>query len=96
MLARNQRRLAREQRKEELATDYAQRAEEFARKTTEGILGAIDRKLGDIARPRSGEEAQGAEIELGDVTIRAEDLARRAQAGIRKALEERGWSADDT
>lgn len=94
--AKEQRKLAREQRKEELASDYAQRAEEFARKTTEGILGAIDRKLGDLAGPRADAESHGAEIELGDVTIRAEELARRAQAGIRRALEERGWSADET
>ena len=94
--AKELRKREREQRKEELVTDYAQRAEDFARKTTEGILGAIDRKLGDIARTRADDEAKAAEIEMGDVTIRADELARRAQAGIRRALEERGWSAGDS
>ena len=55
----------------------------------------IDRKLGDLGRS-SDDEPAGAEIELGDVTIRADELARRAQAGIRKALEERGLRLDDT
>ena len=77
-----------------MAAEYAERAEEFARRTTEGILGMIDRKLGDIGRSTDG-GAHDAEVELGDVAIRADELARRAQAGIRKALEERGWKLDD-
>jgi hypothetical protein len=92
---REQRKAERELRKDELAADYAERAEEFARKTTEGILGMIDRRLGDLGRSPDDEPA-GAEIELGDVTIRADELARRAQTGIRTALEERGWRLDDT
>lgn len=92
---REQRKAEWELRKDEVAADYALRAEEFARKTTEGILGLIDRKLGDLGRS-SDDESAGAEIELGDVTIRADELARRAQSGIRKALEERGWRLDDT
>lgn len=92
---REQRKAGRELRNDEPAADYAERAEEFARKTTAGILGMIDRKLGDLGRS-SDDEPAGAEIELGDVTIRADELARRAQAGIRKALEERGLRLDDT
>jgi class 3 adenylate cyclase len=93
-LTRKERKEEVERRKEEMVAGYAERAEEFAQRTTESILGMIERKLGDLGRPKGDADAPGAEVELGDVTIRADELARRAQAGIRKALEERGWNPD--
>ncbi len=93
-LSRKERKAEQERRKQAMRAEYSDRAEEFARRTTEGILGMIDQKLGDIARTRE-DAPQEAEVELDDITIRADELARRAQAGIRKALEERGWAVDD-
>jgi class 3 adenylate cyclase len=85
--SRKDRQVEREQRRDEMRTEYEERAEEFARRTTENILGFIDRKLGDLAeRP---DDAAATDVELGDVHVRADELARRAQAGIRRAMEER-------
>ena len=94
-LSRKERRAVRERDREEKRTQYEQRAEEFAHRTVEGVLGFVDRKLGDLAQRGADREAGGAQVEIGDTSFRADELARRAQAGIRQALEERMRSHDD-
>jgi class 3 adenylate cyclase len=93
-LARKDRKALREQQGEERRTQYEERAEDFAHRTVEGVLGFVDRKLGDLAggADRTG---GGAQVQIGDTTFRADELARRAQAGIRQALEERMRKQDD-
>ena len=88
-LSRKDRKAEREQQREERRTQYEQRAEDFAQRTVEGVLGLIDRKLGDLARRGADSESGGPKVDIGDVSIRADELARRAQAGIRQAIEER-------
>jgi class 3 adenylate cyclase len=88
-------RKAREQQRGERRTQYEQRAEEFAQRTVEGVLGMIDRKLGDLAKRGTDRESGDAQVKIGDVSFRADELARRAQAGIRQALEERMRKHDD-
>ncbi len=88
-LTRKDRRALREQEREQKRTDYEQRAEEFAQRTVEGVLGMIDRKLGDLAQRATDRGPEGAQVQIGDTSFRADELARRAQAGIRQALEER-------
>lgn len=94
-LSRRERKAARERKREEQRTQYEQRAEEFAQRTVEGVLGMIDRKLGDLAQRGTDGEPGDAQVEIGDVSFRADELARRAQAGIRQALEERMRKHDD-
>ena len=88
-LSRKERRAVRERDREERRTQYEQRAEEFAHRTVEGVLGFVDRKLGDLAQRGADRKGGSPQIEIGDTTFRADELARRAQAGIRQALEER-------
>jgi class 3 adenylate cyclase len=94
-LSRKERRALRGQQREAKRTDYEQRAEDFAQRTVEGVLGMIDKKLGDLAERGADRESGGAQIEIGDMTFRADELARRAQAGIRQALEQRMRKFDE-
>jgi class 3 adenylate cyclase len=89
---RRDRKAERDRQREETRAAYEERAEEFARRTTENILGFIERKLGDLAERTDG---AAADIELGDVHVRADELARRARDGIRRAMEERTRTEPD-
>ena len=92
--SKKQRKAERERRREETRAQYEQTAEEFAKRTTEGILGMLDRKLGSFGQAKPG-EADEFKFEMkDDITLRADELARRAQAGVRRALEERARRRD--
>jgi hypothetical protein len=54
----------------------------------------LDRKLGSFGQAKPS-EADEFKLEMtDDITLRADELARRAQAGIRRALEERARRRD--
>lgn len=94
-LSRRDRRAERERQREERRSQYEERAEEFAQRTVEGVLGFVDRKLGDLAQRGADRESEDPQVEIGDMSLRADELARRAQAGIRQALEGRMRKYDD-